>query len=841
MPKSPKLKLLFKHSLFQKERPPSVHSFLMHSLDKNSTQKAAHQEVYFLSSIFSLNNLLTVAFRYWQKSILPLTLLWIGILVCFSPFLSTSVYAQSNDCMITIEGVVIDEHDEEGLGFATIFLEEEKRGIVTDEKGAFTLHSVCEGEIHLVIQHINCEALRYHVHVHHDTSLVFHLEHHTELLSTVTVESEKETSSQTKTTLKGKTLEQSRGKSLGEIMENIAGVSTLKTGPHIAKPIIHGLYGNRILLFNNGLEQEGQQWGREHAPEIDPFTVDQITVVKGAAAVKYGTRALSGVAVLTPKPLPTDRHLHGSAHLVGMSNGRQAHLSATLEGSLFKSEVLTWRARGTFKNAGDAHAANYSLTNTGERLWNYALTMGYVHKKISSELHFNHYNNTTAILSAAHIGSLTDLQTALTQGIPRSTEDFSYQIDNPKQLVQHYLLKAKWNYYLGDIGTIKTTYGFQFNHRREFDSRRADRSKRPVVDLTLLTHSFDAAFDYQWRKEWTGEVGIHYKFQDNSNIPGTGAKPLIPNYRFHQPAIYWLTHWHRSKWGLELGSRYDFQHLHVKKFDEKNQLIQPKHQFQSWANSFGLVVKPIEHLAYRLQVGSAFRPPHVSELYSEGLHQGTASIEKGDPNLGVEKALKLTNTLTYSAHAFSAEWSTYWHRINNYIYLQPQKEPSLTIRGAFPVFQYTQTDAHIFGMDASARLVFLKNAYWESRASWTRGRNVTEKRNLLWMPAPRWQNKLGYSIPKVGRWEAWEFSVKGQQIWRQRHAPLEEELAPPPDGYFLVSVSTNAHLPLTTQSLSVYFTINNLFNVSYRDYLNRLRYFADDLGRNIEIRLKYNF
>lgn len=37
----------------------------------------------------------------------------------------------------------------------------------------------------------------------------------------------------------------------------------------LPNPVIHGLHSNRILILNNEVRQEGQQWGADHAPEID--------------------------------------------------------------------------------------------------------------------------------------------------------------------------------------------------------------------------------------------------------------------------------------------------------------------------------------------------------------------------------------------------------------------------------------------------------------------------------------------------------------------------------------------------------------------------------------------
>ena len=77
-------------------------------------------------------------------------------------------------------------------------------------------------------------------------------------------------------------IDRSMGKSLASLLEHVSGVSSIQTGTTVAKPVINGMYGNRILIVNNGARQTGQQWGADHAPEIDQNSSGSIEVVKGA-------------------------------------------------------------------------------------------------------------------------------------------------------------------------------------------------------------------------------------------------------------------------------------------------------------------------------------------------------------------------------------------------------------------------------------------------------------------------------------------------------------------------------------------------------------------------------
>ena len=108
------------------------------------------------------------------------------------------------------------------------------------------------------------------------------------------------------------TITNALGRSLGSLLEGVSGMSSIQTGTIVSKPVIHGMYGNRILMVSNGARLTGQQWGDDHAPEIDKNNYSDIEVVKGADAVKYGSEALGGIILMQPSPLPYEiKGLHG--------------------------------------------------------------------------------------------------------------------------------------------------------------------------------------------------------------------------------------------------------------------------------------------------------------------------------------------------------------------------------------------------------------------------------------------------------------------------------------------------------------------------------------------------
>lgn len=754
-----------------------------------------------------------------------------------------SAQAQTGGCIWTISGHVLDEHDNSPLPFATVSVQEvNEKSSTADEKGNFQIIQLCEGTYTLIVNHLGCEPVEKVVYLQENIMLDFHLEHHAELLEMVDVRSKRLRSKSTaaESTLEGIELDLLRGKTLGESLASFSGVNSISTGANISKPVIHGLHSSRVQVMNQGIQQEGQEWGIEHAPEIDPFAATEIRIIKGVGAVEYGTGALGGVVLLESKPLEKEVNNLGELNIIGMSNGRQLIGSAKFASRF--TRFFTASLQTSIKKAGDLNAPDYQLTNTAAEEFNFSTSLLYQKNDYLSEIYWSRFDTEVGILRSAHIGNLTDLEIALNSDEPFFVEDFSYDILNPKQAVTHNLWKFR-NEWKTDMGTWKTLYSFQLNERKEFDIRRGDRDDRPAVDLNLQVHRGQVSWSHQplW-EQWVGKIGIDTYFKRNRNIPGTGTRPLIPWYNSLGTSIFLIERWLMNDFQLEVGGRYDFQYMQVKRFNLQSELEILDYNFNGVTAAIGGVYKPSEYWSITSNLGYAFRPPNISELFSEGLHHSAGAIEEGDRNLNPEKGIKWITAFFYEqAQFFNLELDAYIHFIEDYIYLRPEAEPRLTIRGAFPVFSYTQTNARLYGFDFTGNVQLVEHLNLKLKSSIIRARDLTEEQPLFLMPADRFQVDAFYSLSGNRRLKDIRFGLGYQYVAMQSRVPEGIDYAPSPDAYGLFRSEVSANLLIGNNTLGVSLSVNNLLDQSYRDYLNRLRYFADDVGRNIELRIKYQF
>lgn len=232
--------------------------------------------------------------------------------------------------------------------------------------------------------------------------------------------------------IKGETIEKYSNQTLGELLKNIPGVSSLKTGSTVVKPVINGLFGSRVPVINNSVRLEDQQWGTEHAPNFDTNAAGKITVIKGASGLQYGGDAVGGLVIISPVAVTKDT-LYGKTILNYASNGRGGSISSSLHKGNDKG--WSWNALTTYKYMGDREAPNYVLSNTGNREFNFFGDVKYSGAQYDLTTSYSLYSTTIGILRASHTGNVNDLFNSITNKVPSVVADFTHDIGNPKQEV----------------------------------------------------------------------------------------------------------------------------------------------------------------------------------------------------------------------------------------------------------------------------------------------------------------------------------------------------------------------------------------------------------------------
>jgi iron complex outermembrane receptor protein len=741
--------------------------------------------------------------------------------------------------------------------------------------GFYSINSIPNGSIKVLITYVGYKPIDSIIEVNGNLEINFKMVQKTEQLNEIVIKHKDNyfNHSVLEQKITEKTIEKYSGQSLGNALKEISGVSLLKSGSTIVKPVINGLHSNRVAVFNNNVKLEDQQWGTEHAPNFDINSAGKITVIKGASGLQYGGDAIGGIVIVESFTSKIDS-LFGKTIMTAESNGRGGTISTSLHKGNFCD--WSWNAQGSFKYFGDRESPSYVLSNTGNREANFAGDVKYIGKKYDFSAFYSLYNATIGILSASHIGNVNDLYNSINNQIPSVIEDFTYNIKNPKQRVQHHLAKLNYNYYLKDGESIGLQYAFQFNNRKEFDIRTGVADTKPALDLDLMTHTFNA--DYKLSiNSWDFKSGIMGLFQNNAASPNTGVRPLIPSYNKFDAGIYAIADKHLSKnFSIEAGIRYDFSTIEATKYylksrwDERNYspefqnfiqgdfgnqwLTKPTFTFHNFSASLGTQYSFGKEYELYFNISRAVRNPNPSEFFSDGLHHSSGLIELGDLRLKQEKSNKIAATLQKKWSSFKITVNPFLNYIEDYMFLKPSGFET-TIRGAFPVWEYEQINALLTGVDFNSEWKI--NEHWQHKLmlSYVNGKDKTNNDAIIDLPPLNLNNRISFNKKD---WNNLNIELQSEVVFRQTRFPnndfetniiVDGELSPvlvnissPPPGYQLLHFTSDFQFKVSKNTMATLgFSVFNLLDTKYRDYLNKQRFFTDELGRNFQLQLKINY
>lgn len=762
-------------------------------------------------------------------------------LVC----LLVSMYSvQAQNCSFRLSGHIEDKDTKEKLAGATLLIKELNKSALSDNNGDFLFNGLCAGKYTLVISHASCDTISELLDLQKDMHFDFKLLHASKTLEKVVVSASKGIqSSGFKKELSGIALQEAKTGSLAEALSRLTGVTMLQTGNTIAKPVIHGLHGSRILTINNGVRQEGQQWGNEHAPEIDTYLADKLLVIKGVDELRYGSDAIGGVVIVDTKPLRTTVGTSGVLHTAYATNNQEYIASAQFEQRLKKADAFAYRLQGTFKNGANVMTPNYRLNNTGMQEINFSVTAGYKKKLWSTELFYSHFFTQVGIFTGSHIGNITDLEKAIASDRPDASflNEQSYQIKRPRQQVTHDLIKSQTSYNLNGH-KISLLVAAQINSRQEYDIVRSASSK-PQLDLNIATLTEDISWERPRTGRHQGSSGV-VTMQQNNVYSG---RYFIPNYFATNYGVYDIEKWFFGKWELQAGARFDFKNIATTRLKFNGDTLDNTFKFTTFGASVTGIYNWTDQWKLIGSFSRATRAPYVNELLSDGIHHGTATYEKGDIKLVPEKSSNLSITVQHHDRAdkWQMELLFYGNYINDFIYQQPKPDaPVLTIAGAFPLWQYEQTDAFLYGLDGQTNLKVTKSLEWDVKWSILYARNRKTNDWLIMMPANRYNSGLKYTFKDGLKRSNSYLNLEYQYVDKQRRVPtangLKYDYKAAPAAYQLVNLSVGTDTEWWDHKFNFSISARNLFNVTYRDYLNAMRYFTDEMGRNIIVRASFN-
>ena len=747
-----------------------------------------------------------------MKTILQILLM----LVC----VSVPALAETTINKVVLNGRVTDAIDGQPVVGASIYFPQLKQGTVTNAEGNYTLKDLPAVKTTIQITYVGHLTIIQSIDLRKTTKADFVLQENNAMLKEVVVtgltgSTRADHSPAPISVVAPRVLQATPSTNIIDAVAHQPGVSQITTGGGISKPVIRGLGYNRIVTVNDGIRQEGQQWGDEHGIEVDAQSVHSVEILKGPATLMYGSDAMAGVLVLHEAPvLP-----QGTMALnIGSEYQTNNHLFDYTVDFAGNQKGLVWNWRWSEKDAGE-YNNKVDGRVPGSQFHERALTgmlginrgWGYSHLKLS------YYH----------------IKPGLVEG-ERNEDTGLLEPSEAFQKIDHYKAVLDNSFLLGN-GSLKAVIGYQQNRRREFEE--ADELG---LDFRLHTINYDVHYLQAADTDWQYAAGISGMWQHSENL---GQEYLIPSYRLFDVGAFASVTRQFDNLTLSGGLRYDIRHLHSYEQEDDGELrfTDFTRNFSGLTGSIGAIYNITPKLNMRLNLSRGFRAPNLSELGSNGEHEGTFRYEIGNSQLSPENSWQLDLGLDYSSEIISTQLSLFANHIDNYIFLE-----RLTSATEENLYQYKQGTARLLGFEAMVDIHPIEPLHFENSFSYVNARQLNQPEDSRWLPftpAPRWNSDLRFDIIRDGRTLTNTFVSLGLECYLRQnnaHTAYGTETATP--SYTLLNITAGTDIRWHNRTVaSVYLSGTNLTNRAYQSHLSRLKY-ADgpgicNMGRSFGIKL----
>ena len=635
-------------------------------------------------------------------------------------------------------------------------------------------------------------------------------------------------------TLQAKELRQLPFPNLIDAIAKQPGVSQITTGCGISKPVIRGLGYNRIVVVNDGIRQEGQQWGDEHGIEIDANEVGAVEVLKGPASLMYGSDAMGGVLVFKGMPTLPEGTIRGNVNAEYQTNNGLIGASFNVAGN---QKGFTWDARYSekhahaYKNRFDGYVPN-SLFD--ERA--FSLKTGLIRSWGFSNLKFGYYNINPSIVEG-------ERDTVTGEFLSDSDDLLTYRHGLPYQRVHHY--KAVSESFINlSSGHLKVIAGYQQNRRKEFEES-AD-----IYDLYLQLHTlnYDVRYVSEEKSGWKFSTGLNGMGQRSLNL---GDEFLIPDYALFDAGVFATASKSLNRWNLSGGLRFDYRYLDAKGLEEDGEVRFEDftRHFSGVTGSVGATCEVTERLDVKINLARGFRTPNISELASNGVHEGSLRYEIGNHNFKSEYSLQADLGVNYATRYFELHGALFANHIDKYIYLHRIDsiiEPDLM------TFAYAQGEAMLYGFESNLDVHPLHALHVGVAFSYVNAQLMHQPEEMKYLPmtpAPRLSSDIKYELTHNGQvFNNAYVAVQADWYLKQDHyfAAYDTETMTP--SYLLLGLSVGTDVLVKGRKVAeMHLIVDNLTDVGYQDHLSRLKYTdwnvvtgrqgVFNMGRNVVFKL----
>ncbi len=784
-------------------------------------------------------------------------------------FISEFAYCQGK---YQLSGRVLNE-DKQTLPGATIFLHPIEKGTISDPSGNYTFSNLKSGGYYIEVAYIGYKTWTDSIKINGNESYDIQLEESSLNLEEVVVkdkysEIRKKEESLNIEIVNDDYLKQNMGGSLMNSLERLPGITTIEIGSSQSKPVIRGMGFNRVVVTENGIKHEGQQWGADHGLEVDQYAIDNIEVIKGPASLMYGSDAIGGVIDLNNRKIPSENTIGGRVDLTGKTNNDYLGTSLFIYGRRkyffadFRATLLDY---GDYKVPADSvdiysyRAPLYKqhLRNTAGKEYNFHFSIGIVKPDFFTRFYISNIFSKSGFFANAHGIEPLNVDTELHDN---SSRDINY----PFQQVDHFKINNRSNWHWNEY-KFDTDLGFQRNFRQE-KNKYTSHGYMPTSfpDTLGFASDLERQFDkyiFSGNFKVTREInkknkvvwGFNGEYQVN-NISGCGF--IIPKYNQLNLGTYALgKHYFSDKSIIQLGLRYDFGRIKTFEYHDwfKSEVISNSDTTWQYLVRAEDLDKKLSDISWSIgynyisggwslkaNVGKSFRMPIAKELAADGVNYHFFRYEVGNTELDPEISYQLDLGTEYNSKRFAIGLTPFLNYFSNYIYLNPTSEHDQVT--SLQIFNYTQSKVFRWGGEAHVHYELINNLKLGLIGECVYSQQLSGAKKgytLPFSPPASMIINLKYQKSRI------LFLINPYLSLDYRITAAQENIVPPEkttDGYQIVNLGFGSNFNFLKQNASFSFQVLNLFNTKYFNHTSFYRLInVPEAGRNLVLNISIPF
>lgn len=656
-------------------------------------------------------------------------------------------------------------------------------------------------------------------------------------------------------------LNENKENSLMQTLEVLPGVSTISIGSGQSKPVIRGLGFNRVVVTENGIKHESQQWGVDHGLEIDQHNVERIEITKGASSLLYGSDAIAGIISLNTYKQLEPNSFMGEINFTNRINNDLLGSSLSITKRYSKWQFTT---RTTYQDFGDykvptekIYYENYVfdlhnnyLRNTAGYNFNNSVGLTYISDTFSSDTYISNVSSKNGFFANAH-------------GLEVRISDIDYDsknrdVDLPYHKVNHFKITNNSKLNISNH-KLSIELGYQNNHREEHTEPtehgympKPNNSMERLFKKSTYSFNFKDTYNKFEKHKFVGGVSTEYQ---NNIIGGWGF--LIPEYNRFTGGAFLYNHYKMSdRFNIESGLRYDYGKINTSAYYEpfltpvtdsngnttqiNTQRAEKKElHFGSYSFSIGASYLT-KKISSKLNIGKSFRIPMANELASNGVNYHMYRFEEGNTNLKPENSYQMDGEFGFDSKYITIVINPFANYFSNYIYLNPEPFYYETLQK----YKYTQSKVFRYGGEIMVNYNPTHKIFTSASLEYVKSKQLSGSKKNFTLP---FSPPLSSIISIKYLLKDWSLFSDTNLSASLRITASQYDIVPPEKvtyGYTLLNIAftTNATFISKKHPLFLQLKLNNALNKKVFNHTSFYRLIqVPEPGRNLSLNIIQKF